>query len=240
MSNTYTYLLVNLGTLLFPLIFSFEKKVAYFKSWRYLFPAFFVTAILFLTWDYFFTAQGVWGFNPYYITGLYFLNLPVEEVLFFFTVPFSSIFIYMFMNRFWPNAGAFQKYSKHITIFILILAIGLVIFNSDKAYTLLNCCYAIILLSLQLFISKGDYMGRFYRFYLVHLIPFFIVNGILTGTGLQDAVVWYNNEENIGIRLGTIPAEDLLYSMSLMLMNISLFEYFKQHAFKTRFKTSLK
>jgi lycopene cyclase domain-containing protein len=231
---------VNLGTLLFPLIFSFEKRIAYVKSWKYLFPSLFLTAILFLVWDYFFAAQGVWGFNPDYITGLYFFNLPVEEILFFFTVPFSSIFIYMFLNSFWPNAGVFQKHSKHITFFILILAILLAIFNFNKAYTLLNCFYAIILLSLQLFFVKGDYMGRFYRFYLVHLIPFFIVNGILTGTGLQDAVVWYNNDENIGIRLGTIPAEDLLYSMSLMLMNISLFEYFKQHAFKTRYQTSLK
>lgn len=240
MSNTYLYLMVNFGTLLFPLLFSFEKQVAYVKTWKFLFPSFLITAILFLSWDYFFTAKGIWGFNPEYITGLYFLNLPVEEILFFFTVPFSSIFIYMFLNRFWPNAGVFQTYIKQITIFILILAGLIAIFNFDKAYTLLNCCYAIVLLSLQLFIVKGDYMGRFYRFYIVHLIPFFIVNGILTGTGIQHAVVWYNNNENLGIRLGTIPAEDLLYSMSLMLMNISLFEYFKQYSVKTRFQTSLK
>ncbi len=240
MSNAYTYLLVNFGTLLFPLLFSFEKKVAYFKTWKFLFPSMLITAALFLTWDYFFTAKGIWGFNPDYVSGLYFLNLPVEEVLFFFIIPFSSIFIYMFLNRFWPDAGFFRKYARSITILILTVAIVLAIFNYNKAYTLLNCSYAIVLLSLQLFFVKGDYMGRFYRFYLVHLIPFFIVNSILTGTGLQNPVVWYNNHENIGIRLGTIPAEDLLYSMSLMLMNISLFEYFRQQSFKTKLQTSFK
>ena len=70
-------------------------------------------------------------------------------------------------------------------------------------------------------------MGKFYRFYLWHLIPFFIVNGILTGTGINGEVVWYNNAENLGIRLGTIPVEDSLYSLSLMLMNISIFEWLK-------------
>ena len=75
-------------------------------------------------------------------------------------------------------------------------------------------------------------MGKFYRFYLWHLIPFFIVNGILTGTGIDGEVVWYNNAENLGIRLGTIPIEDSLYSLSLMLMNISIFEWLKGRTIK--------
>ena len=70
-------------------------------------------------------------------------------------------------------------------------------------------------------------MGKFYRFYFWHLIPFFIVNGILTGTGIDQEVVWYNNTENLGIRMGTIPVEDSLYSLSLMLMNITILEYLK-------------
>lgn len=240
MNNSFTYLLVNLGILLFPLLFSFEKKISYFSYWKFLFPSFLITSLLFLTWDYYFTLHGIWGFNAEYVRGIYLGNLPLEEIMFFFVIPFSSIFIYMFLNRFWPGAGLFDKYNRHISTAILAIAFCAAFFNWGKAYTMLNCFYIICLLGLQLFIIRGKYMGRFFRFYIIHLIPFFIVNSILTGTGLSQPVVWYNNNENMGIRLGTIPIEDMLYSMSLMLMNISLFEYFKEQAFVKKIQTQLK
>ena len=55
------------------------------------------------------------------------------------------------------------------------------------------------------------------------LIPFFIVNGILTGTGIEGNIVWYNDAENLGIRLGTIPVEDSAYAFSMILLNLWLF-----------------
>ncbi len=225
MNDKYLYLFINLGTIIFPFLFSFEKRVAYYKWWKYLFPAMLITATIFLTWDYFFTKNGVWRFSGTYTTGIQILNLPIEEILFFFTVPYASIFIYAFVNKLWPNTPKLDKWQQNISAGILIIALVLFTFNFNNAYTALNCGYAIILLSLQLWVVKGNYMGKFYRFYLWHLIPFFIVNGILTGTGIAGEVVWYNNAENLGIRMGTIPVEDSLYSLSLMLMNITIYEY---------------
>jgi len=90
----YTYLLINFLSVIFPLILSFDSRVRYYRSWKFIWPGLFLTGILFLAWDIFFTVKSVWSFNPNYILGINFFRLPLEEILFFLTIPFSCIFIY--------------------------------------------------------------------------------------------------------------------------------------------------
>ena len=63
--------------------------------------------------------------------------------------------------------------------------------------------------------------------YSVLLLPFFIVNGILTGTGLDSPVVWYNDNENLGLRVLTIPVEDIFYGMELIFLNLLIYQKLK-------------
>ena len=223
--ESYTYLLLNLLTVSYPLAQSFEHRIRFVGKWRYLFPATLVTAALFIVWDILFTQYGIWSFNPTYLTGLYLSVLPVEEWMFFITVPFACLFIYEVIRYFVSN---FAQRVPHRTIsvaLLLVLSFALV-WNFGKVYTTVSFAFAILLICLQLFVIKGAYMGRFYLTYLVSLVPFLLVNGVLTAL----PVVSYNPAHIIGFRIYTIPIEDAVYNLSLLLMVVSIYEYLMQNA----------
>ena len=96
----YYYLGLDLFTLAFPLLRSFEPRMQYWRKWPGLFTGIAVMATVFLIWDAIFTANGVWGFNPRYLTGPRFFHLPIEEWLFFLVVPYSCVFLYEVMRYF--------------------------------------------------------------------------------------------------------------------------------------------
>ncbi|WP_439489327.1 lycopene cyclase domain-containing protein [Algoriphagus sp.] len=222
----FLYLAINLFTISFPLIRSFEPKIRFASKWVALFPAILLTAAFFLIWDHWFTVIGVWEFNPRYLVGLYLLQMPLEEWLFFFTVPFACVFIYEVLIYFFPK-DHFKTAGKYFLFLMIPILLLLAFIHLDKLYTSVNFLIGAVALGLHWVIFKDKYLGRFFFAYLVHLIPFIICNGILTGGLTDEAVVIYNNQENLGIRIWTAPIEDTIYSMTLLLMNVSLFEYFR-------------
>ncbi|PZX54557.1 lycopene cyclase domain-containing protein [Algoriphagus ratkowskyi] len=222
----YLYLAVNLFAISFPLVRSFESKIRYASKWYALFPALIISATLFLIWDHWFTVIGIWEFNPRYLLGIYIFELPIEEWLFFFTVPFACVFIYEVLIYFFPK-DIFQPAGKPFVFVMIPVLLVLAFINLDKMYTSVNFFVGAFALAIHWLIFKNKYMGRFLFAYLVHLIPFILFNGILTGGLTSEPVVIYNNAENLGIRIWTVPIEDTIYSMTLLLMNVSLFEYFR-------------
>jgi lycopene cyclase domain-containing protein len=227
MDKHYTYLLINFLTVLFPVLLSFDKKVAFYKQWKYLFPGLLITGGIFLVWDYLFTIYNVWSFNPEYVIGVWFLNLPLEEILFFVTVPFACMFIYECLNAYIAK-DVLAKYSKGVSWFLLLLSVVMLVLFYTRVYTLITFGLLLLISSYALLKSpKG--LGRFYLAYAVSLLPFYIVNGLLTSI----PVVLYNDAENMALRVGTIPLEDHFYSLSMLMMNMLFFEYFRS---KTRVK----
>ena len=76
------------------------------------------------------------------------------------------------------------------------------------------------------FALRVNWVGKLLRNYPIILIPFFIVNGILTGTGLEEPVVWYNDYRNLGIRLLNIPIEDVVYGFEMILLTIFFYAFY--------------
>lgn len=221
--DSYLYLVLNILTISFPLVRSFENRVQFAKKWYALFPAIMVTGAFFLIWDHWFTVIGVWEFNPRYILGIYFFELPLEEWLFFLTVPFACVFIHEVLKYFVPN-DILAPIAKPLTLALIALFLLIGLFNLDKWYTSVNFLVAATALAFHYLALKTRVLGRFYLTYLVSLIPFLLVNGILTGSFIEEQVVKYNDMENLSIRLFTIPIEDTVYSMTLLLMTISIYE----------------
>ena len=222
----YLYLGVLLFAISYPLAQSFERRIRYATQWKYLFPGMLGTAAFFIVWDIWFTNLGVWEFNSRYVLGWFFLDLPIEEWFFFFIVPFSSIFIYEVLIYFFPK-DHFRPIGKYFVWILAPFLLGMSILHLDKWYTSVNFFVGALTLLIHYLIFKEKYLGRFIFAYLVHLIPLMICNGILTGGLTEEPVVIYNNAENLGIRIWTVPIEDLIYSMILLLMNISFFEWLR-------------
>lgn len=221
-----TYLLINILAVSAPFALSFDKKVHFYKRWKYLFPAIGITLAFFIIWDIIFTGMGVWGFNPLHLSGITIINLPLGEWLFFITVPYSSVFLYDVFKAYLKKSP-FEGASKAISLFLIGFLFLLALLSYDKIYTFITFFSLSLFILLLQFGFKVKYLGWFYFSYLIVLIPFLIVNGILTGSFIEQEVVWYNNNENLGIRLFTIPVEDIFYGMLLILMNVSFYEWFQ-------------
>ncbi|WP_317173111.1 lycopene cyclase domain-containing protein [Flavobacterium soyangense] len=219
--NMSLYLVLNIMSFLIPFLYSFEKRMKYIKRWKAVFSAILITAIFFIIWDVFFTKIGVWSFNPRYHAGIEFFGLPIEEWLFFICIPYSSIFIHFAFHYFYPKVSLSDKTVKFIYWILMIIILPTIVFHYDKWYTVVNYSLLVLVLTYTVF-KVPNILNTFFITFLIILIPFSVVNGILTGSFIEEPVVIYNNAENLGIRLGTIPIEDIGYAFSMLLMSLVL------------------
>ena len=216
------YLLVDFFTVIIPLIFSFHPKIKFYTTWKQFFMAAVCVATIFIFWDSIFTKLGVWNFNPRYVSGIYFLNLPIDEILFFICIPFSCVFTYYCLDKFYNLAWNHKTENIFCVVFSILLLITGFIFPG-KLYTSVTFISTGIVCLLLKFVFNINWFGKAVSVYAILLVPFLIVNGILTGTGLEEPVVRYNDAENLHLRLFTIPVEDVFYGFEMFLLNLLIY-----------------
>jgi lycopene cyclase domain-containing protein len=161
----------------------------------------------------------------------------MEEFFFFVSVPYASVFTLYVMAAYFPGLRLNNSQVRWVTLLLVVFLLVLAIINMNRIYTSVNFIFAILLLGLVYF-SRRELLSRFYISYLVILIPFGIINGILTGSFIEEQVVWYNDQETLGVRLGTIPLEDIFYGMSLILLNYYLTETFRSLASRRKHRSA--
>lgn len=218
------YLALDLFTLACPLILSFEKRVHYFGHWKNALLAALIIAVPFIAWDILFTLWGFWGFNPEYLIGIELAGLPLEEYLFFLLVPFACTFIYeVCLYYFTPQ---FLRWFNRFFLFAIpAYALALNLIGDIGYYTMSVVISSALVLFWMLLSPKVTHIGIAFLF---SLLPFLLVNGILTGSFIEEPVVWYSEAQKVSPRIFTIPMEDILYSFTLTASNILVYEILKK------------
>ena len=230
--SQYLYLILNLGSLSIPLLYSiFEKKFHFIQYFKKAFLSIVLVAIPFLIWDGIFTVNGIWGFNSDYFLGFKIFKMPIEEWLFFFCIPYACLFTHEVLKHYLPNFRLPKLTTIVFTIFLLSISISIALFNIEKWYTVINFSTFAILIAYGLICHIAT-LQEYYPSFLVILIPFLIVNGILTGSFIDEPVVWYNNTENLGFRIFTIPIEDFFYAFTMLFSSQLIFNYLRQKRFE--------
>lgn len=220
------YLWLNVLSFAGPFLLSFDKKVHFYTHWKTLFPAILIVGTGFIAWDIYFTENGIWGFNPDYLSGITIVNLPIEECLFFFTVPYACVFIYEVMKAYFPNFRP-ARFAYWFSLAFTITAVSLALIYSQNWYTF----YALLGAGLLNWIIYFGWTPKWYPYFMISffitMIPFLIVNGVLTGAATPEPVVWYNENHIMGPRIVTIPVEDIFYNFFMLFPIVGIHEWLK-------------
>lgn len=214
-----TYLLLNILIILVPLLLSFESKIKYYTKYLNLISSIFLVASVFIIWDSYAAIRGDWYFNEKFVLSYRIFKLPVEEILFFITVPYSILFLYETAKIYIKNTEII--YGKNFYYLLSFLFIVASLFFISKYYTFTVLIFTgISFLFLNTFTPQLLRSKIFWQLIVFSYIPFFVFNYLFTSL----PIIEYGATAIVGIRIITIPIEDFFYSFSLLSLYISLYE----------------
>ena len=211
--NDYAYWAVLAGTAVVPLIsatihwrFSWGKQ-----DWLRLLQVFVTVSAPFVLLDALSHARGWWAYNPAYVTGHTLLGLPVEEVVFFFVIPFACLYLYSSMERLSPTRQLVHARSWHVLCALLGAAAIALMVVEQKERTIIDA----ILFAVVVCLVAQKPPKRVVALWLLMVIGLFLmVNSMLTAL----PIVTYDIAYGSLYRIGTIPFEDFLYNCSFLLL----------------------
>jgi lycopene cyclase domain-containing protein len=219
------YLLINLGIIAVPLLLTFERKMSFYKKLPAVFVSMLLVGSVYIIWDIYAAYNFHWYFNAEYTGNIKILGLPLEEILFFITVPYAMLFLYETFIYYLKDKIRYNPDLKNSVIIIFLIFFLSAVLLMDKPYTflvLVSCAFYFFISSS--FYSDNIKSGLFWIFILFSFIPFILVNYLLTSL----PVVIYNPGAIIGYRILTIPVEDFFYSFSLISFYVMAYTAFNK------------
>ena len=122
----------------------------------------------------------------------------MEEILFFICIPYSCLFTWYCMDKFYDLSWNLKAENIFCILFSVALLITGFVFR-QKIYTASTFISTAVLCLLLKFAFHINWFGKAVSIYALLIFPFLLVNGILTGTGIAAPVVIYNSLYYLGI-----------------------------------------
>ncbi len=167
---------------------------------------------------------GHWSFNKEHLTGIWIFGIPLEEFLFFITVPYACLFTYEVIVHYFKEWKVPFNRFIYIGSAVLIGASAFLFIDQGYTFVVLICTsLMIMIISLpdgSLFTSR-----RFWIYTMITLVLFTTFNMVLTAIPIVEYSsqhIWGGDGLFNG-RFFTIPLEDFFYNFSLL--TIYLFIY---------------
>ena len=213
------YLIFNIAIVTGPVLFSFDRHVRFVRQWLRVLLCTFIVSIPFLFWDILANGRH-WSFNSRFIMPLRILGLPLEEGLFFLTVPFACLFIWeIILVKVKPSQKIRSRFLPFLHLPFMIS--GALFLYIGKEYTGLALCMLGIAIFSDLQFKTGLIQyPMFYGYLLIVTGLILVFNGYLTAR----PIVLYGIQYQLDIHIWTIPVEDFIYGLSLILMNTVLYQ----------------
>jgi len=222
--KNFIYISSLLIVFIVPIVWEIRKPTGFSGNLKYLFPAIAFSSAIYIIWDLRFEEKSIWVFNPEFLSGISLFNLPVEEWMYFLVMPYLGVYIYEFVNDRFPK---FEYPNTFLAVSLILLVIfgAVAYFSRQILYPFFTFFLLSIYLGYTIFRNRfKKHYTKFYLAYLILLVPFILINGIITAL----PVVEYNPVHTFGIGLYTIPIENFASLFLLFIINVTIYEYLKE------------
>jgi lycopene cyclase domain-containing protein len=204
-------MLIDLGILSLPLLLTFGPFARYDKRIGRVLAASLTAGAAFIGWDIWATARGHWGFNPKYVSEILPFGLPIEELLLFFIIPYSALFLYENLLTYVPDRHF--RFPRWLNGLLVGAFAGAAVAFRGQVYT------RTAMIACGLFFAAAAFYGQrllrsslFWIYMGIAFIPFFAADFLLT----SPPIIWYNPAAIWGVRVATIPLENFFYTFALL------------------------
>lgn len=217
-----TYLIINIVIISIPfLVTLFERRINFYKKLPALAISIFIVGGVYVFWDILATNAGHWRFSGDHVGGIKIFSIPLEEALFFVTVPFSCIFTYESIDYFLKKKSISHSNNiKYLGVIAFGLFFFLAVFSNGYTRAVLIASALIIPLT-KLLVPDMSSQRKYWIYIGITTLLFFIFNYFLTSI----PIVEYGRTKILGTRVFSIPLEDFLYNWGMLTMYLAVFKW---------------